>query len=123
MCPGHDTDGEMFTHLRELTELCGITPDDAVLLSWCADPASIAPEHMGCLVHWIRLLTEDPGAAVWRARAAPGKPDYWEVSDCPAALPRTMYGCGTTEGAALLWAIHECFAEQWADRSIDANGD
>lgn len=61
---------------------------------------------LGCLLALVREAVGDPGAAVWRARVVvPGEPEYWEVTDCPAVLPRIWYGCGKTEGEALISAL------------------
>lgn len=65
-----------------------------------SDPATV-----GCLLFLVREAVGDPGAAVWRAKIMPGEPEYWEVSDCPAVLPRTFYGCGNTEAGALIFAL------------------
>ena len=63
------------------------------------------PATLGCVLALVREALGDPGAAVWRAKIMPGEPEYWEVTDCPAVLPRIWYGCGKTEVEALISAL------------------
>lgn len=59
----------------------------------------------GRMLGQLRKALGDSGAVAWRAKTTKGKPDYWEVSNCPAVLPCILYGSGNTEAEALISAM------------------
>lgn len=94
-----------------------VYPDDGILTwshipqGWVPVPDSACIPDLsdaatrGALLGRVREVVEDPGAAVWRGTPTKGRTDYWEVSNCPACLPRVLYGAGSSEEEALVFAL------------------